>query len=139
MMATVCGAAGAAAGDRHREGLGALVVGPGAAALPPVGGVEGLVQGAGGPALADRGQVHRADGQRVSGAGTAERAAGGCPQDQVETGAGGGVGRGVGDHAAALGGGQFGQGGVVGVHRGASVPGARTAVAGVSSGRRFVA
>jgi hypothetical protein len=34
-----------------------------------------------------------------------------------------GVGRGVGDHAPALGAGQFGQGGVVGVHRVASVPG----------------
>jgi hypothetical protein len=47
------------------KGLGALVVGAGAAEGPPVGSVEGLVQGLGGPALADGGQVDGADGQGV--------------------------------------------------------------------------
>ena len=77
-------AAGAAAGDRDREGLGALVVGAGAAEGPAVGGVEGLVQGSGGPALGDRGQVDRADGQGVGGAGAAQGAAGDRVEDQVE-------------------------------------------------------
>ena len=69
-------AAGAAAGDGDREGLGALVVGTGAAARPAAGRVEGLVEDLRGPALADRGQVDRVDRQRVGGAGTAQGAAG---------------------------------------------------------------
>ena len=64
-------AAGATAGHGDREGLPALVVGAGAAEGPPVGRVKGLVQGLGGPALGDRGQVDRADGEGVGGAGTA--------------------------------------------------------------------
>ena len=58
-------AAGATTGHGDREGPDALVVGAGAAEGPPVGRVESLVQGLGGPALGDRGQVDRADGQRV--------------------------------------------------------------------------
>src|SRR5262249_2839708 len=52
-------------------------------------------------------------------------AAGGGFGDQVEAGVSGGVGRGAGDRAAGVGGGQAGQGGVVGVHRGWSPFGQR--------------
>ena len=55
-------AAGAATEDGDRHGLGALVPGAGAGEFPPVGGVEGLVEDLGGPALTDGGQVDRADG-----------------------------------------------------------------------------
>src|SRR5262249_21883809 len=106
-------AAGTAAGDGDRDGLGALVVGAGAAADPAIGGVEGLVQGSGGPALGDRGQVDRADGQGVGGAGAAQGATGDRVEDQVEGAGRGGVGRGVFDRAAGVGGGQCGQRGVV--------------------------
>ena len=115
---SVCGqrAAGAAAGDGNREGLGALVALAGAAGFPPAGGVEGLVEGKCRPALGNGGQVDRADGQGVGGAGVAQGAARGGLKDQVEAAGRGGVGRGVPGRAAGAGGGQPGQRGVAGVH-----------------------
>src|SRR5215831_18258714 len=52
-------AAGAAAGDGDGQGVGAPVAGAGAAEFPAVGGVEGLMEGLGGPTLGDGGQVDR--------------------------------------------------------------------------------
>src|SRR5262249_49398395 len=115
-----CQRAAGAAGDGDREGVGVLVVGSGAADHPAAGGVEGLLTGAGGPGLGGRGEGDGADGQGVAGRATAEGTSGGGGEDEVEAGAGQGVGRGVGDGAAGLDGGQRGQGGVVGVHRGGS-------------------
>src|SRR5262249_1775981 len=98
-------AAGAAARDGDRHGLGALVAGAGAAEFPAVGGVEGLVKGLGGPALGDGGEVDRADGEGVGGAGVTQGAAGGRLKDQIEAAGCGGVGCGVAGRAAGVGGG----------------------------------
>src|SRR5262249_41955205 len=109
--------AAGAAGDGDREGLVALVVGAGAADRPAVAGVECLPAGAGGPGLGGGGEVDGADGEGVAGAAAAQGAAGGSVEDEAEAGGGGGMGGGGGGGGGRLGGGQAGEGGVVGVHR----------------------